>query len=143
VTAGLYFVSDVILAFLFEPILRVLAAIGRRIPVVARAGAAMAQAMEQAAARHVGAGPFALVLVAFGIDPMTGRAAALASGHGFVAGWAIAITGDMMYYAVIAFTTLQLKAYIDNPDVVMLIVLAAMIGVPMAARRVRRRTGRE
>lgn len=139
VAAALYFVSDLILAVVFEPILLLLAWVGRHIPVIARAGAAMAEAMERTAARHIGAGPFALVLVAFGIDPMTGRAAALASGHGFVAGWAIAIAGDMLYYAVIAFTTLRLSAYIDNPDLVMVVVLVGMILVPMMARRIRRR----
>ncbi len=138
VTAAIYFVSDVILALVFEPILLLLAWIGRHVPVIARAGAAAAGAMERTAARHIGAGPFTLVLVAFGIDPMTGRAAALASGHGFVVGWAIAIAGDMLYYAVIAFTTLQLRAYIDNPDLVMVVVLVAMIAVPMVVRRVRR-----
>lgn len=137
VTAGLYFVSDLILAVLFEPVLRLLAAVGRRLPIVARFGAAMGQAMERTAARHIGAGPFALVLVAFGVDPMTGRAAAMASGHGFIQGWAIAIAGDMLYYAVIAITTLQLGAYVHNPDTVMLIVLAAMILVPMVVRRIR------
>lgn len=138
VTAALYFVSDLILAVVFEPILLLLAWVGRHIPVIARAGAAMAEAMERTAARHIGAGPFALVLVAFGIDPMTGRAAALASGHGFIAGWAIAIAGDMLYYAVIAFTTLRLRAYIDNPDLVMVVVLVGMIAVPMVVRRIRR-----
>jgi len=138
VTAALYLVSDLILAVLFEPVLLMLAAAGRRLPIVARFGAAMGQAMERAAARHIGAGPFALILVAFGIDPMTGRAAALASGHGFVWGWAIAIAGDMLYYAVIAITTLQLGAYVHNPEAVMLTVLAAMILVPMVVQRIRR-----
>jgi len=45
-----------------------------------------------------GAGPFALVMIAFGVDPMTGRATALAAGHGFVTGWALAIAGDMLYF---------------------------------------------
>ena len=138
VTAALYLVSDLILAVLFEPVLLMLAAAGRRLPIVARFGAAMGQAMERAAARHIGAGPFALILVAFGIDPMTGRAAALASGHGFVWGWAIAIAGDMLYYAVIAITTLQLGAYVHNPEAVMLTVLAAMILVPLVVQRIRR-----
>ena len=66
-------------------------------------------------------------MIAFGVDPMTGRAAALANGHGFVGGWAVAIAGDMLYYAVIAFTTLQLNAYFKDPNTVMFIVLAGMI----------------
>ena len=84
-----------------------------------------------------GAGPCTLVMIAFGVDPMTGRAAALAAGHGFVAGWAFAITGDMLYYAVIALATLRLNAYFGNPNTAMWIVLAGMLGVPTLVRRFR------
>ena len=138
-TAGLYLVSDIILAFAFEPVLRLIVAIGRRFPKLARVTAAMKVAMDRAATLHggKGAGPFTLVMIAFGVDPMTGRAAALAAGHGFVAGWVIAITGDMLYYAVVAFTTLQLSAYVQEPWVTTVIVLVAMILVPLAVRRVR------
>jgi hypothetical protein len=139
VTAGLYFVSDVILAFAFEPILRFLVVVGRHIPLLARMAVALQIAMERVAAQYGGraAGPFTLVMIAFGVDPMTGRAAALANGHGFVAGWAIAIAGDMLYYAVVAFTTLRLNAYIANPNATVAIVLTAMIVVPLIVRRLR------
>lgn len=145
VTAGLYCVSDVMLAFAFEPILRMLVALGRRLPMLARITAAMAVAMARTAAHYGGrgAGPVALIAIAFGVDPMTGRAAALAAGHGFVAGWAIAIAGDMLYYGVIAFTTLRLNAYFQDPNTTMLIVLGAMILVPIVARRLRTRHRRE
>lgn len=52
--------------------------------------------MKAAMARRVahfggtGVGPFALVMIAFGVDPMTGRPTALAAGHGFLVGWAVA-----------------------------------------------------
>jgi hypothetical protein len=141
VTAGLYFISDVILAVLFEPVLRVFVAISRRIAMLARFGAAMTVAMERTAAHYggTGAGPFVLIMVAFGVDPMTGRAAAHAAGHGVVGGWAIAIAGDMLYYGVIAFTTLRLNAYIKDPNTTMLIVLGGMIIVPIVVRRIRAR----
>jgi hypothetical protein len=139
VTAGLYFISDVILAFAFEPVLRLLVAISRRLTILARVGAAMTAAMERTAAHYggTGAGPFVLIMVAFGVDPMTGRAAAHAAGHGVIGGWAIAIAGDMLYYGVIAFTTLRLNAYIKDPNTTMVIVLGAMIVVPIVVRRVR------
>ena len=86
-----------------------------------------------------GAGPLTLVLIAFGVDPMTGRAAALAAGHGFLAGWAIAIAGDMLYYAVIAVVTLRLNAYFKNPEATVLVVLSAMVVVPVLVRRLRGR----
>jgi hypothetical protein len=136
VTAGLYFVSDVILALAFEPILRLLVAWGRKVQLLARLGAAMKAAMARSAAHFGGtvAGPFTLVLISFGVDPMTGRASALAAGHGFIAGWAFAIAGDMLYYGVIALTTLRLNAYFRNPNTTMFIVLGAMIVVPMLVR---------
>ncbi|HJW73849.1 MAG TPA: hypothetical protein VJ486_13580, partial [Geothrix sp.] len=117
-TAALYFVSDVILALAFEPVLRLLVAVGRKVAFLARFSAAMKAAMARSTAHFggPGAGPFALVMIAFGVDPMTGRASALAAGHGFLAGWAFAIAGDMLYYAVIAATTLRLNAYFRNPN---------------------------
>jgi hypothetical protein len=138
-TAGLYFASDVLLALAFEPILRLLVLLAGKIPVLARFGAALKEAMARTAA-HVGgtgAGPIALIMIAFGVDPMTGRASALAAGHGFVMGWVFAITGDMLYYAVIAITTLRLNAYIRDPDTTMWIVLGAMFIVPMLVRYLR------
>jgi hypothetical protein len=139
VAAGLYFVSDLILACAFEPILRVLVALGRKFALLARVTAAIKAAMERTAAHYggVGAGPFMLVMIAFGVDPMTGRAAAMAAGHGFVAGWAIAIAGDMLYYGVIAFSTLRLNAYFKDPNTTMFIVLAGMIVVPILVRRLK------
>ena len=138
-TAGLYFVSDVLLALAFEPVLRGFVRLARRIPFLARFGAAMKEATARSAA-HIGgpgAGPISLIMIAFGVDPMTGRSAALAAGHGFLAGWAFAIAGDMLYYAVIALTTLRLNTYIKNPNTTMWIVLVGMLLVPMLVRRLR------
>lgn len=136
--AGLYLVSDVILALAFEPLLRGFVLLARRVPFLARFGAAMKEAMARSAATFApGAGPIALILLAFGVDPMTGRSAALAVGHGFLAGWAIAITGDMLYYAVVAVSTLRLNAVIKNPDTTMWIILVGMLLVPGLIRRLR------
>jgi len=143
VTMGLYFVSDVILAFLFEPVLRLLILAGRRIPPLARATDAVRRAMARAAPQYGGggAGPFTLVMIAFGVDPMTGRAAAAAAGHGFVSGWTLAITGDMIYYAVIMVATLRLNSVLGDPNRTTAVVLAAMIFVPMLVRRLKSKCG--
>ena len=136
VTAGLYLVSDVILALAFEPVLRLVVVLGRKVAFLARLSAAIKVAMARGAALFsgTGAGPFTLLLIAFGVDPMTGCAAALSVGHGFLAGWAFAIAGDMLYYAVVALTALRLNAYIRNPNVTVMIVLGAMIAVPLLVR---------
>lgn len=140
ITSGIYLVSDLVLAIVFEPVLRMFTLLFGKISFLKRFSlafkAAMARSTEQFSG--TGAGPFALVMIAFGVDPMTGRATALAAGHGFVAGWAFAIAGDMLYFAVIAITTLRLNAYIRDPNTTMLIVLAAMFLVPMLVRSVRR-----
>lgn len=141
VTTLLYLVSDVILAVAFEPILRLLALICSTVPALARISAVMKAATARSVA-HIGgtgAGPIALVMIAFGVDPMTGRASALAAGHGFVAGWAFAIAGDMLYFAVIAITTLRLNSYVRDPNTTMAIVLVAMFGLPALVRRIRAR----
>ena len=137
--ALLYLVSDIILAFLFEPVLRLLAFVCGRIPFLAR----VAAVMKAATARSVhhmagtGAGPVGLIMISFGVDPMTGRATAHAAGHGFLAGWAIAIAGDMLYFGVIAVSTLKLNTVIKDPNTTMLIILAAMFSVPTVIRLVR------
>lgn len=140
VTAVLYLVSDLMLAIAFEPILRLVSALCANVPFLARFSAALKIVMARSAESFsgAGAGPFALVMIAFGVDPMTGRATALAAGHGFLAGWAFAIVGDMLYFAVIALTTLRLNAYVQDPNTTMLVVLGAMFVVPMLVRYVRR-----
>lgn len=141
VTTGLYLVSDLLLALAFEPILRLLAALCVKVPFLARFSAAL-KATTARSVSHIsgtGAGPFGLVMIAFGVDPMTGRTSAHAAGHGFVAGWSIAIAGDMLYFAVIAVSTLRLNSYFRDPNTTMLIVLGAMFIVPMLVRYVRSR----
>ncbi|MDR3410819.1 MAG: hypothetical protein P4L87_07735 [Formivibrio sp.] len=143
ITAGLYLVSDVILALAFEPILRLFVALGKRVSFLARLGIVMKTAMARNAAHFGGtaSSPLMLILIAFGVDPMTGRATALAAGHGFILGWVFAITGDMLYYAVVAIATLRLNSYFNNPNTTMLIVLGAMIVIPMFVRFIRSRLG--
>jgi hypothetical protein len=136
VTALLYLVSDLLLALAFEPFLRLLAAVGRRISFLARLAAALKASTARSVAQFcgTGAGPVSLVMIAFGVDPMTGRAAALAGGYGFFAGWAFAIAGDMLYFAVIALSTLELNSYFRDPETTEWIILAAMFLLPMLVR---------
>ena len=143
VTAALYLVSDIFLALAFEPILRLVAWFGGRVPSLARLIAVLKAATARSAAHFsgTGAGPLALIMVAFGVDPMTGRTTALAAGHGFLAGWAFAIAGDMLYFAVIAVTTLRLNRYFRDPNTTMLIVLGAMFIVPILVRKFRSAKG--
>lgn len=139
-TAILYLFSDIVLAVSFEPVLRFFVFLGRKSPRLSRFAVTMkAMAAKNTAmiGAHDHANPFVLVMISFGVDPMTGRSAALASGYGFILGWVFAIAGDMLYYAVVAISTLRLNAYFHDPNTAMLIVLSAMIMLPILARRVR------
>ena len=74
ITTGLYLISDIALALAFEPILRLISMVVGKIPLLTRFGAAFKAASARSAA-HIGgtsAGPLGLVLVSFGVDPMTG-----------------------------------------------------------------------
>lgn len=139
VTTLLYLISDLLLAVAFEPVLRLLALLCGRVPFLARLGTALKAATARSAAHFggTGAGPLALVMIAFGVDPMTGRSSALAAGYGFVAGWLFAIAGDMLYFAVIALTTVRLNRYFHDPETTVLLVLGAMLIVPALVRRLR------
>ena len=82
VMMALYFVSDAILACVFEPILKLMIAAGRRNEVLGKVTAVLKQAVHKTTAPYGSAlGPLPLVLIAFGVDPMTGRAAAHAAGY--------------------------------------------------------------
>lgn len=135
----LYFVSDVILAFVFEPILRVTIAVCRAIPPLRHVGRALSASIRRTAARYgTTGGPFALIMVSFGVDPMTGRAAAAAAGHGFVPGWAIAIAGDMLYFGVLMISTLWLHDVLGDERLTIGVVLVLMLVLPSLVRRLRR-----
>jgi hypothetical protein len=127
----LYFISDLMLACVFEPVLHLLIKFGKRVLILQKFSAIM-KLMIAKTMEHYGqsSGIFALIMIAFGSDPMTGRAVAVAAGHGFFIGWAIAIAGDMIYFTVLMVSTLWLKSVIGDTKWTMLIIFALMIFLP-------------
>lgn len=143
VMMGLYLVSDVILAFVFEPMLRALIAVFRLFPPLRAFGRRVRTLLNRTTARYgTASGPFALVLVSFGVDPMTGRAAATAAGHGFLSGWAIAIAGDMLYFTVLMVSTLWLNSVIGDERLTIFAMIGVMIVLPSLIRRWNERDAR-
>jgi ABC-type bacteriocin/lantibiotic exporter with double-glycine peptidase domain len=134
----LYFISDVILAFLFEPILRLLRKI-RRLDKFREAYAKMSQ---KTLVKDVTHKPWSLVMISFGIDPMTGRAAALAAGHNFISGWTIAILGDMIFFLVVMASTLWLDHYLGDGTWTAVIVTLAVLFLPGLLRKIKARIKR-
>ena len=134
----LYLISDMILACVFEPLMLGIIRLTRRSKKWTRFFALMREATQRRIASYgVRPSVLTLVVIAFGVDPMTGRAAAKAAGHGFLSGWLIAITGDMFYFSVIMVCTLWLKEYLGDGTMATLIVLVAMMVLPSFFGRLR------
>lgn len=136
----LYFISDVILAFVFEPIMHGFIKASRKSLFAFKIKEILKMSTNRATA-HFGTklGPLGLILVSFGVDPMTGRVATRTQGYGFIAGWAMAITGDMFYFSIIMISTLWLNHILGDGTWTMVIILAAMILMPPIIRRLRQK----
>ena len=136
----LYFISDVILACTFEPVMLLFIKYGKRVQFLARISEIMKLTISKTM-EHYGnsSGVFALIMIAFGVDPMTGRAVAVAAGHGFLVGWMIAIAGDMIYFTLLMISTLWLKSVIGDGTWTMLIILAVMMIIPNLFRRLQKK----
>ncbi len=134
----LYFVSDLVLAVLFEPLMLLFIYISKHVPFLAHMRETVKLTTQKTIDRFGSKpGPIALVGIAFGVDPMTGRAAALAAGHGFFVGWAIAIIGDMFFFAVLMVSTIWLNNWLGDGTWATLIIMFAMFAIPALIRRLR------
>ena len=131
ITMIIYFISDVILALVFEPVMLIFVSLAKRHSRLQKIGQLLKEAVIKSTERYgKKSGVFPLIGISFGVDPMTGRTVAMAAGHKFLTGWMIAITGDMFYFALIMISTLWLNAIIGNETITMLIILALMFILP-------------
>ena len=136
----LYFLSDLALACVFEPLMLGFIWVGRKIHALQRFREAFKKSVQRSIAHYgTNKGPFALILIAFSVDPMTGRAAAVAAGYGFLGGWMIAITGDMFFFVLIMASTIWLKGLLGDGTWTTIIILVVMTVAPSLIRRLRRR----
>lgn len=134
----LYLISDVILACVFEPIMLLFVRTTKKSRFLAHIREVFKHSMKKTTAHYgTSLGPFSLILIAFGVDPMTGRAAAAAAGYGFIKGWMVAIAGDMIYFSVLMISTLWLDHVMGNETQTTLIILLGMFIIPGLIRRFR------
>jgi hypothetical protein len=139
VSAGLYFMSDLVLAVTAEPMVALLRWVGRHVEFVDRLGKRLGRFTETTGLKEGGVrGPLGLILVSFTVNPLAGRAAAAAAGHGFFSGWALAIAGDMIYFALIMVSTLWISSVFGNDRLAIGVVLIVAFLAPILLRRVRR-----
>ena len=139
-TTVLYFLSDLIQACIFEQMMHFAIRSGKKSPFFANFNAAMKQTAEKMREQYgLSSSPFSLIMLSFGIDPLTGRALGLAAGHGFVLGWTFAIAGDMVFFGIILVSTLCLNNILGDGFWTAVIITVTMVGVPAVFRRLRAR----
>jgi hypothetical protein len=131
-----YFFSDILLAIFFEPMMRVFIWLSQHFKALAYIRDTFRESNRRTMKLYGGKpSPLILVAIAFGVDPMTGRAVALAAGHGFIAGWVIAIIGDMFFFAVVAVSTIKLNNVLGDGTWTAVIIMLGMLIVPALIRR--------
>jgi hypothetical protein len=134
--ALMYFVSDIFMAVTHEPFFWLLGWLASIVPAVAKVRDFFARASNQAGLRDGGGrGPLGLILFSFTVDPVSGRGAAAAAGHGFIMGWVFAIAGDMIYFAVLMAATLWLSGVFGDERITVGVVLLTVWGLSMLIRR--------
>lgn len=137
-TALLYLISDIILACVFDPVMHFLIAAGKRSPALSRINATFKQSTQKSISSYgTHLGPLTLIMIAFGVDPMTGRAATAFAGHGFLTGWTLAITGDMLYFTLLMASTLWLNGILGDGTWTTIIIMVLMMVVPGLLRKAR------
>ncbi|MGE5085585.1 MAG: hypothetical protein ACM3MG_04745 [Bacillota bacterium] len=140
----LYLISDIALAFVFEPMMVIFLRVAQHVPFLQRMRETSQELTRKTLVRYgQKPGPFLLILIAFGVDPMTGRAAALSQGHGFLTGWAIAIIGDMMFFTVIMVSTIWLNNLLGDGTWTAVIIMVLMFALPPLLRRMKILKSRE
>jgi hypothetical protein len=137
----LYFVSDIVLACVFEPLLVILAALARRLPFLSRAGTAVLAATTRFTPAGSASAPLGIALTAFGAGLPFGRALAAVAGFGLVTSWLFTIAGDMAYFGLGMASTLWFDNLLGDPRMAAFAGLAVMFVVPAMIRRWQVRAG--
>jgi hypothetical protein len=136
-TTTVYFLSDVLMALVFEPMLRGLAALARRRQRLVRVRDAYAVALGRMMPRGNLAGPGGVVLTGFGLGLPFGRALAALAGYGIVAGWLLTMAGDMLYFVIGLVSTLLFGGLFGDQRMAALAGIAVMVLVAFAVHRIR------
>lgn len=161
---GLYLISDLVLAFFFEPLmlwfiraseksaklthvkneltrstsmmLKHLYGPATTLVAEGKDTTLMTEPSEAAPVKfHLS--PLSLILLTFGTDPMTGRSIAKIVGHGAITGWSLVFIGDMMFFIVVMVSTLSLNSYLGDGTWTAVIITVAIFGVPALIRYLR------
>ena len=141
VMSVLYFASDIVLACVFEPLLVILAALARQLPLLRRIADRILAAMSRTMPANSASAPIGIALTAFGAGLPFGRALAATAGFGLVSSWLFTIAGDMAYFGLGMASTLWFDDLLGDPRMAAFAGLAVMFVVPALIRRWHARAG--
>ena len=139
VTFGLYAVSDVVAAVVCTPVFVVLRRHGRRVRPIRWLGRHVLALAMVGVPRDVERTHPTLSRIAtigFGVDVYTAGLLATGLGIARVPGWAAAIAGDLVWFALLLATSLAAASIADDDRFVLLVMVVVMIALPRLARRV-------
>jgi hypothetical protein len=145
ITFGLYALSDLLAAVVVHPIFTLLRRHGRRVPAVHWLGRRFLSLVTLGLPRSRVAvdgnsrmAPllFRIATVAFGVDVYTGGLVATGLPVPRLAGWASAIAGDLLWFALLLGTSIAAASIADDDRFIGIVVLVAMIAIPQIAKRV-------
>jgi hypothetical protein len=146
VTFLLYTASDVLGATICHPVFSLLRRAARRVPALrwlgervlrlAMLGTRGARTRELAPGAGMAPALFRVATVGFGVDVYS--AGMLVNGLRVprLLGWASAIAGDLVWFALLLGTSIATAAVVDDDRVIGGVVLVAMLVIPPLARRV-------
>lgn len=136
----LYFISDVALAIVFEPVMLLFIRLTKNSLFVKTFRENLKKNTEKILARYnKKPSVLSLIIIAFSVDPMTGRTAAMMAGHHFVSGWAIAIAGDMLFFFLIMGSTLWLNSILGDGTMAAVIIMAFIFVGPIFIRHIKKK----
>jgi hypothetical protein len=139
VTFGLYALSDVLAAIVCHPLFALLRRYGRKVRPIRWLGRRiLSVAMIGVRAPEPGGVTPALSRIAtvgFGVDVYTAGMLATGLPVPRLPGWASAITGDLLWFAVLLGTSVVAASIADDDRFIALVMIVAMIVIPRLARR--------
>ena len=143
-TFGLYAVTDLLGALVCHPLFTLLRRHARRVRPLHWIGTRMMRlAMlgtrvprpDDVAARGIGPALFRVATIGFGVDVYSAGMVANGLPVPRLLGWAAAIAGDLVWFAVLLGTSIAAAAAIDDDRIVGAVVIVAMLVIPPLARR--------
>jgi len=140
-TFGLYALSDVLAAIVCHPIFVLLRRHGARVRPVRWLGRhvlALAMAGVRVPEPSSGAAPrlFRIGTVGFGVDVYTAGMLVAGLRVPRIPGWASAIAGDLVWFALLLATSFVAASIVDDDRVIAVAMVAAMLVIPRLAQRV-------